>query len=74
MAYLIKGPVPTVALGDCPWCDKKNTVLHLMAAMLDRQLCGDYVCAKCLLLLDQSREEHPEEALRNNPEVEVRSP
>lgn len=71
MPYLIKGPVPTEAIGDCPWCGKKHTVLHLTAAMLEGKLCADYVCATCLLILDQMREEHIDKALTNNPKVEI---
>lgn len=73
MPYLIKGPVPTQAVGDCPWCEKKNTVLHLMAAYIDGQLGGDYVCAECILKLDRMREQNAKGKiiLRNNPEVEV---
>lgn len=71
MAWLIHGAVPTQAIGDCPWCDKKHTVLHLMAAMIDGKLGGDYVCAECMLNLDRMRGEHPETALVNNPEVEI---
>ena len=73
MTYLIKGPVPTVAVGDCPWCEKKNAVLHLMAMTFEGKLCGEYVCAKCLLALDTMREEQQSQrrALVNNPDVEV---
>lgn len=77
MPYLIKGPVPTEAVGDCPWCEKKKTVLHLTAAMIDGKLCGDYVCARCLLQLDEMREEVRDKlgkekiVLTNNPEVMI---
>jgi len=69
MPWLIRGPVPTMATGDCPWCEKKQTTLHLMAAMIDGQLGGDYVCAECLLALDRMRDAN--KPLRNNPPVEV---
>lgn len=74
MPYLIKGPVPTQAVGDCPWCEKKNTVLHLMAAYIEGQLGGDYVCAECILNLDRMREQNAKDKLilTNNPEVEVK--
>ncbi len=73
MTYLIKGPVPTVAIGDCPWCDKKGATLHLLAVTLEGKLCGEYVCAKCLLALDTMREESQSQrlALVNNPALEV---
>lgn len=73
MPYIIKGPVPTMAIGDCPWCDKKKTVLHLMAARIDGVLGGDYVCAKCMLALDELREQNAKDKiiLKNNPEIEV---
>lgn len=73
MSFLIKGPVPTAAIGDCPWCEKKNAVLHLIAATFEGKLGGDYVCAKCLLALDTIREEKHQQrtALLNNPSVEV---
>ena len=77
MPYLIKGPVPTEAVGDCPWCEKKKTVLHLTAAMIDGKLAGDYVCARCLLRLDEMREETRDKlgkekiVLTNNPEVMI---
>ena len=78
MPYLIKGPVPTEAVGDCPWCEKKKTVLHLTAAMIDGKLGGDYVCARCLLYLDEMREESARVRdgkirLGANPKVEVSS-
>lgn len=72
MPYIIKGPVPTEAIGDCPWCGKKKKVLHLIAARIDGELGGDYVCAKCLVGLDSAREASREKhILRNNPEVEI---
>lgn len=75
MPYLIKGPVPTRAVGSCPWCEKKNRVLHLMAARIDGQLGGEYVCAECILSLDKMTEERWKEEgrqiLHNNPELEV---
>lgn len=73
MPYIIKGPVPTMAVGDCPWCEKKNTILHLMAAYIDGVLGGDYVCAKCMLALDEMREENAKDKviLKNNPKIEV---
>ena len=73
MPYLIKGPVPTQAVGKCPWCEKKNAVLHLMAAYVDGHLGGEYVCAKCILDLDKMREQNAKGKiiLKNNPKVEV---
>ena len=75
MPYLIKGPVPTMAVGKCPWCEKENKVLHLMAAYIDGHLGGDYVCARCILALDELREQNPQfgKIIRNNPKVEVDS-
>ena len=69
MPFLIHGAVPTEAIGDCPWCDKKNTILHLTATTFEGQLGGEYVCAKCLLNLDRLREENKRKALTNNPKV-----
>ena len=73
MPYLIKGAVPTQAVGKCPWCEKENTVLHLMAVRIEGQLGGEYVCAKCILELDKMREQNAKGkiVLINNPEVEV---
>ena len=73
MPYLIKGPVPTQVVGKCPWCEKENAVLHLMAARIEGQLGCEYVCAKCILALDNMREQNANGKiiLRNNPEVEV---
>lgn len=74
MPYIIHGPVPTQAIGKCPWCERENKVLHLMAAYIDGLLGGEYVCAKCILALDEIREQNAKEKkiiLKNNPEVEV---
>ena len=73
MPYIIKGPVPTRAIGDCPWCEKKKTILHLMAAYIDGVLGCEYVCAKCLLTLDEMTEQNAKDklVLHNNPEIEV---
>ena len=75
MPWLIKGPVPTTAVGKCPWCEKENKVLHLEAAIIDGHLGGEYVCAKCLLAIDQMREQRAKEKgkliLYPNPKVEV---
>ena len=74
MPYLIKGAVPTMAVGKCPWCEKENAVLHLMAAYIDGQLGGEYVCAKSILELDELREQNAKNGtidLNNNPEVEI---
>lgn len=57
-----------MATGDCPWCDKKAGVLHLIAARIEGQLTGDYVCAECLVRLDALRRE---KTLSNNPEVQI---
>lgn len=69
MPYMIKGPVPTRAIGKCPWCERENAILHLLAAIIDGQLGGDYVCARCLLALDEMTD--TKRGLRSNPEVEV---
>ena len=74
MPYIIKGAVPTMAVGKCPWCEKENKVLHLMACRIDGLLGCEYVCAKCILALDGIREQNAKDGkivLRNNPEVEV---
>jgi len=75
MAYIIHGPVPTQAIGKCAWCDKENEVLHIMAARLEGMLCAEYVCAKCILQLDNMRKETAKKngkiVLQNNPEVEI---
>lgn len=75
MPYLIKGPVPTQAVGKCPWCENENKVLHLMAVTVDGHLGGEYVCAKCILVLDEMREQAAKEKgkpiLFPNPKVEV---
>ena len=68
--YRIKGPVPTRCIGDCPWCNKKNGVLHLLAATIDGELTGMYVCARCLLSLDDMRDKLGY-GLGDNPDVEV---
>lgn len=61
MPYIIHGPVPTQAIGKCPWCEKENKVLHLVAAYIDGLLGGEYVCAKCILALDEMREQNAKE-------------
>lgn len=72
--FLIKGPVPSAAIGTCPWCKAEDTVLHLKAMMLDGQLAGVYVCAKCLVNLDGIRDEHRKkgvDVLADQPKVEI---
>ena len=74
MPYLIKGAVPTMAVGKCPWCEKENKVLHLMACYVDGQTGGEYVCAKCILALDEMREENAKGGKINlgiQPELEI---
>ena len=48
--------------------------MHLLAAMIDGQLGADYVCAKCLVLLDALREENRKNGkiqFGTNPEVMI---
>ena len=75
MAYIIHGPIPTQAVGKCGWCDKENEVLHLLAVKIEGTLCAEYVCAKCILLLDEMRKETAKKKgkliISNNPAVEV---
>ena len=75
MPYLIKGAVPTRAVGKCPWCEKEKAVLHLMACYVDGQLGCEYVCAKCMLALDEITEQNAKDGkiiLRGNPAIEIK--
>ena len=77
MAYIIHGPVPTQAIGKCAWCENgnKNEILHLMAVNIEGKLCCEYICAKCILHLDEMKKERAKKEgklfLQNNPEVRI---
>lgn len=70
MPYMIRGKVPTRAVGDCPWCEKKQTILHILACYIDGIIGCEYVCAKCLLALDEMTEKNMK-GLRGDPIVEI---
>lgn len=72
--FRIKKPVPTRAIGKCPWCERHNVILHILAANLDGiGLCCEYICAKCLAAMDAACgiKYTAEQIARDNPEVEV---
>ena len=71
--FRIKKTVPTRAIGKCPWCERHNVVLHLLAANIEGiGLCCEYICAKCLDVMDSCWTQHTmEDIALNNPEVEV---
>lgn len=65
MPYIPHGIPPTEAIGKCPWCDEKDTILHMISAEYNGETIIEYVCANCLVKLDKLRKYRKEKVLVN---------
>ena len=57
MPYIPHGIPPTEAIGKCPWCDEKNTILHMIRTEYNGETIVEYICANCLVNLDKIRKD-----------------